>query len=340
MRDCLSNHQSVSLIGPTGRLEAISAGQTTPEQTDEVAGGQSLSQLSTGRIGRHAFPSGGTALGGDTMPARSSVEGFAGLVGRFQPEGPLQLPRRTSQIWDALIYPAFLGRGMRSAQAAYLSELLGRHLDYAHRTAARSDPGWGGRIQADIDAERRGVPPGSVGARFKRPALASAERLSRHGDLANMVCTADSFFRTNGVTSAFVTAIASDRPRQMDLVTSAAADIAQFGPVKAVLWLHDFGLGRELAPPNLHIRHFLHEHGFRDASLDDDAESLHALTVVCQRMREVANDVSRELGRAVSVRLCQHAAWLWETCRGLLALHHKASRLTVRRLLEFLDSRG
>lgn len=274
------------------------------------------------------------------MPPRLSVDGFSDLVGRFRPEEAPALPRQTSEIWDALVYPTFLGRDMRSAQAAYLSDLLKGHLDYAHRGTATSDSRWGAGVLADIDAARRSIPPGSAGARFKRPALGSAEKLLRSGDLANMVATADSFFRSHHITPALMAAIASDRSRQMDLVTAAAADIAQFGPVKAVLWLHDFDLGQDLAPPNLHIRHFLKERGFRDASLDDDAESLHALSVVCQRMREVAGQVSGDLGRNVSVRLCQHAAWLWETCRGLLAPHHKASRLTVRRLIDFLDARG
>ncbi len=152
-----------------------------------------------------------------------------------------------------------------------------------------------------------------------------------------MVSTADSFFQANRISPSLLAAIAPDRARQLDLVTSAATGIAQFGPVKAVLWLHDLDLGRDLAPPNLHIRRFLKEFGFRDASLDDDAESLHALSVACQRMSEVAVHVSRDLGRNVSVRLCQHAAWLWQTCRGLLAPHRKASRVTVTRLLGFLD---
>ncbi len=249
------------------------------------------------------------------------------------------MPVHTSEIWDALIYPSFLGKEVRSAQAAYLSDLLMGHLDYTERGAATSDTKWGATVQADIDAERRIVPAGSFGARFKRPALASAEKLLRSGDLANMVSTADSFFRRHRITPTLVASIAPYRSRQMDLVTAAATDIAHFGPVKAVLWLHDFGLGQDFAPPNLHIRHFLREQGFSDASLDDDADGMHALSVVCQRAREVASLVGRDVGRIVSARLCQHAAWLWETCRGLLASHHKASRLTVRRLLKFLDSR-
>ncbi len=132
----------------------------------------------------------------------------------------------------------------------------------------------------------------------------------------------------------------SDSARQMELVAAAATKIFHFGPVKAVLWVHDFGLGRDLAPPNSHIRDFLKEWGYSDSSLDEDAESLHALTVACQRMHEVAARVSQDIGRNASVYLCQHAAWLWETCRGLLARHHKASRFTVRRLLDFLDPTG
>lgn len=274
------------------------------------------------------------------MPQRPSIEGFSELVGRFRPEGVPEFPRHTSEIWDALIYPTFLGKEMRSAQAAYLSDLLKGHLDYPSRGSATSDPHWGEKIQADIDAARRSIPPGSAGARFKRPALASAEKLLRNGGLANMVSSADSFFGGHRVTPALVSAIASDRSRQLNLVTAAATEIAQFGPVKAVLWLHDFELGSDLAPPNLHIRHFLREYGFSDASLDDDTESLHALSVACQRMGEVASQVSHDLGRTVTVRLCQHVAWLRETCSALLAPHRKASRLTIRRLLDFLDSRG
>lgn len=251
------------------------------------------------------------------------------------------MPRNTSDIWDALIYPTFLGKDIRSAQASFLSDLLRPYLDYAHRAAATSDAHWGDGVQAEIDAARRFIPPGSPGSGLKRVALASAEKLRKEGVLADMVASAELFFQSRNVAPALIRRIAGDRHGQMDLVANAAHEISHFGATKAVLWLYDLGLGRELAPPNRQIRRFLREWGRSDASLDDDADDLHAFPIACRYMRDdVAANVSRDLGRAVSSWRCQHAAWLWQTCRALLAPHRKASRLTVQRLLDFLDTNG
>ncbi len=269
-----------------------------------------------------------------------SVEGFSELVGRFQPENPPELPDSVEAIWAGLIYPAFLGAQTRSAQAAFLSDLLGDHLDYPGRSSARVDPHWSGTALDTIQAVRATIPPGSPGAQMKRVALHQAEKLLKTGDLANMVVSADDFFSTRGVNPALLRTMLPSITKQEAFIVDAASGIHLFGITKATLWLYDCDLGAEVAPPNPQIRRFLKEWGFKDSSLDPDADDYHAFPIACTRIREVAVDVSARLGRTASARRCQHAAWLWQTCVGLLAFHRKGSRLSVGKLLDFLDSEG
>jgi hypothetical protein len=253
------------------------------------------------------------------------------------------LPRKESDIWDAFINPIFLGENVRSAQAGYAKEVLAPYLTMRDAQRARSDPNWSRGILKLIDAELNAI-RGRPGEGLKRAILENI-RGGITSDLTETLYTALQFFRTHNINVQEIRRIRNNRDETINLVDYAAREIHNVGYTKAVLWLYDCGIADDLAPPNAQIRRFLTGCGYsgfgwsRGYGVPEDPVIFAPL---CQRMREVAEIVSRQLKRkkAVTAKQVQSAAWYLESCRGLPGMIGRGRRLTPKVLLDFLKSRG
>ena len=56
------------------------------------------------------------------------------------------LPGEDVEVWNALLYPVFLGRTVRSAQAGYVKEVLDSYLVMDAARAVRTDPYWSKKV--------------------------------------------------------------------------------------------------------------------------------------------------------------------------------------------------
>jgi hypothetical protein len=253
-----------------------------------------------------------------------------------------ELPRRNSDIWDALIHTIFLGKNVRSAQAGYVEEVLASHLTMRDAQRARGDLNWGRSILRAIDTELNAI-RGTPGEGLKRAILKNV-RGSITSDLAETLYTALQFIRTNNVDVQKIKQIRNNRDETINLVDYAARQIHNVGYVKAVLWLYGCGIADDLVPPNAQNQRFLTECGYSGFrwSRYGMAEDWQIFAPLCKRMREVADIVSKQLKRKepITAKQAQLAAWYLESCRGLPGMGRRRRWFTPRVLLDFLESRG
>lgn len=268
-------------------------------------------------------------------------DGFPDLVAAvIEDWGWDVLPRRNSDIWDALYYPVFLGENVRSAQAGYAKEVLAPHLTMDDAQRARSNPNWSRGILRAIDAQLNAI-RGTPGEGLKRAILENV-RGSITSDLVETLYTALQFFRTHNINVQKIRRIRNNRGETINLIDYAAREIHNVRYTKAILWFYDCGIADDLAPPNTQNRRFLTECGYSGFgwSRHGMAGDWEIFAPLCQRMREVANLVSIQLKKPVTAKQAQLAAWYLESCRGLPGMNIRRGRLTPRVLLDFLESRG
>lgn len=103
--------------------------------------------------------------------------------------------------------------------------------------------------------------------------------------------------------------------------------------------MHDCGLAYDLVPPNSHIRRFLAECGYPGFGWSrEEPEDWQIFTLVCDKMRDVARQVSEVLGRPISAKQAQAAVWYLQCCRGLLSRNY-SGKLSPQALIDFLETR-
>lgn len=108
------------------------------------------------------------------------------------------------------------------------------------------------------------------------------------------------------------------------LVYSAARDIYDFRYVKSILWLYGCGIGEDTVPPNAHVTSFLDECGYSGFGWSrNSTPDWQILTPACTCMKDVANQVSKEVGIPITPKQAQAAVWYLQACRGLLQSRHK-----------------
>jgi len=250
-----------------------------------------------------------------------------------------QLPKTNSDIWNSLLYPIFLGENIRSAQAGYAEKVLAPHLTMGAAQRAQSDPNWSKAVLSVINAELN-VIRGTPGEGFKRAVLENVRESIT--ELARTLSTALQFFKTHNVSVQKIRQIRNSRDETITLVDYAAREIYNVGYTKAVLWLYDCGIADDLAPPNSQNQRFLAECGYSGFgwSRHGVAETWQIFAPLCQRMREVADIVSRELKKQITAKQAQLAAWYLESCRGLPGMTRHGRQLTPTVLISFLESRS
>jgi len=280
------------------------------------------------------------------MPSGSAVkpnlpDGFSDFVAAVIEDRDWDtLPTNDSEVWDALLYPIFLGENIRSAQAHYIEELLERFLTMSAAETTETDPNWNDPILAAIDSEMKTI-QNTPGAGLKRAALNAARVNVANYDLCRTVHTALRFFKTHDFGAKKISHIRDDTRGTLELVDYAAREIYNVKYIKAVIWFYNCGVAQDLAPPNYHSQSFLVECGYQEFgfSRDSVAESREIFAPLCQKMRSVAIAVSDELKEPVTAKQVQLAAWYLGSCRGLPELQGIRRRLTPKLLLVFLGGR-
>lgn len=265
-------------------------------------------------------------------------EGFSNLVGlTIEDWNWDELPRTDSDIWDALLYPIFLGATVRSAQANYVKGVLSDLLEFEAAHAVPNDPIWSGRVLGIIEAELENI-EGTVGEGLKRAILRVAAREVESLDLSRTIGTALEFFDIAGINVQTITNLQDDYAGTLDLVDLAARFIHKVRYVKGVLWLYACGIAEDLVPPNAHVTRFLHECGYPGFGWSrEPAGDWQVFTPACNCMRDVARQVGTELNQTITPKQAQAAVWYLQTCRGLLPASYRR-QLNPLELIDFLNS--
>jgi hypothetical protein len=248
-----------------------------------------------------------------------------------------RLPQRDIEVWDALLYPVFLGRTIRSAQANYVKQILDPHLRMDVARAVRTDPNWSTTVLRRIDRELGSITD-TLGEGYKRAILNTVAQEVRNLNLSRTLDTALSFFEGYDIGVDLIRRIQHDAHQTAEYVDYATREIHNVGYIKAVIWMYDCGIAYDLVPPNSHVKRFLAECGYPEFGWSrDEPEDWQIFALANRRMREVAEEVSRHLGKPISAKQAQAAVWYLQSCRGLLPRNY-SGRLSPRTLTDFLGS--
>lgn len=250
-----------------------------------------------------------------------------------------RLPRTREEVWDAFLYPIFLGATVRSAQANYVKEVLGDMLDFSAAQAVRTDPIWSRRAMAVIDAEL-GTIKGTLGEGYKKAILEIARKEIQSLNLSRTIGDALQFFEDLQVDVRTMRTLKDDERATLDFVDLVARSIHNVRYIKAVLWLYNCGIAKDLVPPNAHVTRFLNECGYPGFGWSkEQVDDWQIFTPACKCMKDVARQVETELGRTITAKQAQAAVWYLQTSRGLLPTTWKNS-LTPDLLIQFLHSQS
>jgi hypothetical protein len=248
-----------------------------------------------------------------------------------------ELPKQRNDIWDALLYPIFLGATVRSAQAAYVKEVLGDILKFKAAHTVPTDPIWSKKALAIINNEMNSI-NGTPGEGFKRAILQIAAADIESLDLSRTIGTALNFFDKYGITVQRIKNLQNDTGGTLDLVDLAAREIHNVRYIKGVLWLYGCGIAKDLVPPNSHVTRFLNECGYPGFGWSrDPPDDSQIFTPACNCMRDVAKQVEAELKQPITSKQAQAAVWYLQTCRGLLP-QGNARQLTPITLIAFMKA--
>lgn len=248
-----------------------------------------------------------------------------------------ELPRTDNEIWDALIYPIFLGATVRSAQATYVKGVLWSLLEFEAARAVPNDPIWSSRALEIINAELESI-EGTAGEGLKRAILHVAAGEIESLDLSRTIGTALQFFDARGINVQTVTSLQNDYARTLDLVDLATRFIHKVGYVKGVLWLYSCGIAKDLVPPNAHVTKFLHECGYPGFGWSrEPVPGSQVFAPACNCMRDVARQVGTELNQTITPKQAQLAVWYLQACRGLLPTGYRRQFIPLE-LIDFLSS--
>jgi hypothetical protein len=248
-----------------------------------------------------------------------------------------ELPKQRSEIWNALLYPIFLGATVRSAQAAYIKKILENTIEFKAAQTVPTDPVWSKKALFIINNEMNSI-NGTPGEGFKRAILQIAAREIESLDLSRTIGTALDFFDKYGITAPKIKSLQNDAKGTLDLVDLTAREIHNVRYIKGVLWLYGCGIARDLVPPNSHITRFLNECGYPGFGWSrDPPDDWQIFTPACKCMRDVAQQVATELKQPITSKQAQTAVWYLQTCRGLLP-QGNARQLTPLTLIGFLKA--
>jgi hypothetical protein len=248
-----------------------------------------------------------------------------------------KLPRSINEIWDALLYPIFLGATVRSAQASYIKEVLGELLEYKAAKNVPNDPVWSKKALKVLNAEMSSI-QGTLGEGLKKAMLQIAMHEIETLDLSRTVGTALDFFSRHNINIQKIANLQNDPKGTLDLVDFAAREIHNVRYIKGVLWFYGCGIAKDLVPPNSHVTRFLHECGYPGFGWSrEPLDDWQIFTPACKYMQDVAAKVSAELKKPITPKQAQAAAWYLQSCRGLLPRGY-ALKLTPLTLIDFLKA--
>lgn len=247
------------------------------------------------------------------------------------------LPEEDAEVWNALLYPVFLGRTVRSAQANYVKEVLDSYLAMDAARTVRTDPYWSKKVMKTINSELGSI-ASTPGEGLKRAILNTVAQDVQNLNLSRTLDTALSFFERFDIDVAKIRNIRNDDNGTKELVDYATREIYNVSYIKAVLWLYDCGIAYNLVPPNSHVKRFLAECGYPGFGWSrDQPEDWQIFTLACNKMSEVAQQVATELSLHITAKQAQAAVWYLQTCRGLLPRKF-ARRLSPQTLIDFLKN--
>jgi hypothetical protein len=267
-------------------------------------------------------------------------DGFYDLVELYTKSSRrTSLPKSVYDVWDALIYPLFLGENTRSAQASYVCDMLHNDfLTYRKAKKALNDPSWSKKVASALNHRLSSI-KGSNAEGYKRAILALLRNQAERGELIETITSAIDFFNIYKPIHKYIDKIKKDTDAQKEFVVLSARGIFNVGIIKSVIWLYSCGIGKEIVPPTSHIRRFLSESGisYFDWSLNGMSDE-EAFAPACRYISDIANSCTILIGKKITPKEIQNAVWYYETCKSLIAHSKLSKHLTPRNLIQYLNS--
>lgn len=257
-----------------------------------------------------------------------------------------ELPANKEEIWEALMYPMFLGQNVRSAQASYIKNVLSNYVSMEEARKLGEESGWRDRVLEKINSKLINI-DGTLGEGYKSGILNSVKNQVENYELSRSLLDGVNYIDDNNIDAQKVEDLKFDRDQQIKLVVLASQNVHNVGLIKSVLWFYNCGIAKRLAPPNSHVKGFLKDCNvslsFNDLT-EEEIEVLGGknrargiLYSVSDKMEEVTQKVESNLSKPLTVREVQSAVWFLQTCKKLDRVKYLHTDVTPERLLKFLD---
>lgn len=264
--------------------------------------------------------------------------------------GPV--PTSKEELWDAFLFPLFIGRDRNGRQAAYAEKVLRDHLSFEQARLARTDANWRMELLAKVDLtiSRLGT---TARAGSKRKILEDVRVEVVGPSFANTLAGMSGF--VDSFDSKLVSDMRGDFDREYRFVVeSLDSDVTPgVSYTKFVLWLQSVNSAWTLTPPSGPVRWALDSRdlGFTGTNpyrWGEDAgeqeivnEDRVKFGTFCTCYRNLCSELAPKVGPNLTPMETQTAAWIFGSTHGLLPPRSRAAnRLSCEALLEYVDSQG
>ncbi len=259
------------------------------------------------------------------------------------------LPVNKEEIWNALMYPIFLGKNVRSAQASYIKNVLSEYVTMEKAQELGEGTGWREEVLDKIGSKLMNI-SGDPGEGYKSGILKTVKGMVENHELSKSMHRAVNYIDSNDIDAQKIEDLRGDIEAQRELIVSSAKNIYNIGLVKSVLWFYNCGIAKHLAPPNSHVKDFLSNcnatldiEDLKDEEIEvigERSKFLATLTSVSEKMESVTLKVESKLNTNLTVREVQSAVWYLQTCKKLEKVKYLHTDLTPTLLLDFLEEKG
>lgn len=262
------------------------------------------------------------------------------------------IPKAPTKLWEAFLFPMFIGARRRAAQASYAVDVLRHFVSLPQARKAQDDAEWSVKLQSRLASALRNLgdtPPDGL----KRSVLRDIEDEVTNGKLANMAAGMASFI--DRLEPDRLKTIRGDLDLEFQFVEDAVGSHSMpgVGYTRFVIWMHSCNTGWTLTPPSGPVRWAVHspDIGYKGSLVgrwgDDEAvselglEERQAFGALCTQYNALTREVQPMVDPSLKPVETQNAAWYLGATHASLGADAKAkAKFSAKKLVRYLDQRG
>jgi hypothetical protein len=261
------------------------------------------------------------------------------------------IPTDPKDLWNAFLFPMFVGGRRKSAQVSYAVSVLEEFVSLQRARKAQTDGDWTPRIKRQIEKSLRKLgdyPPDGLKRAILEDILADADGLKLSSMAAGMTVFIDQLKLME------MGDIRGDLNREFEFVVKAVGNgaIAYVGYTRFVLWMHACNAGWTLTPPNGPVRWAMgsSDLGFTGTRPHawNDSDAAWELGIgdhvefgqFCTWYYNLAQVLQPQIDGNLTAMEVQSSAWILGATHALMMGDANAkAKFSAKTLIRFLDSK-